>query len=344
MKQYCYFPLLKTRDAELKAISKLDAKYFDHILPIYELTKSRKTKIAPDGDIHRKMAALKEIHGERPFILDVTSNDKYLNYQLEQLLDETNAFYEWQYFINLYSAMNIIPMIHLYDEDDFTEVENFVRSMSVIKDFLAVRLPYGLDDYRKFIDPIIENLSAGCKLYIILDGEQVIKGKSEEVTKAFSFACSELDGISPKIEGIIVICTSFPLSPAAEGKDESGSFPIVEENIFNSLSKEFNIKYGDYGSINIQQVEIKGGTFVPRIDISLDNEFIYKRYRRNAGSYILCAKKIMSDERYKSLNTWADYEIEAASEGEPSGISPSFWIAVRMNYYMSSRVILRLSD
>ncbi|EPK9976499.1 beta family protein, partial [Escherichia coli] len=55
MKKFNYFPIMKTRDAELKAMSKLSSGVFDHILPIYELTKSRKAKIAPDGDIHRRM-------------------------------------------------------------------------------------------------------------------------------------------------------------------------------------------------------------------------------------------------------------------------------------------------
>ncbi|KDA93300.1 beta family protein [Pantoea agglomerans] len=344
MSEYCYFPLLKTRDAELKAVSKFNSEDFDNVLPIYELTKSRKTKVAPDGDIHRKMSAIKEIQGGRPFILDVTSNEKYINYQLEQLLDENNSFYEWQYFINLYSDLNVIPMIHLYDEDDFTEVSGFVKTMSETKKHLAVRLPYDLDNYKKYIKPIYDNLFNDCKLYVILDGEQVMKGKSGTITDDFIFACSELEEFEQKIEDIITVCTSFPLSPAAEGNDDHGEFFILEEEIFKKVSSEWPIKYGDYASINIQQVEIKGGTFVPRIDICLENEFIYKRYRRNAGSYALCAKKMVADERYKPLGVWADEEISSAANGEPSGISPSFWIAVRMNYYMTSRTRLRLED
>ncbi|MBK0091357.1 beta family protein [Erwinia sp. S59] len=344
MSEYVYFPLLKTRDAELKAVSKFKSEDFDNVLPIYELTKSRKTKVAPDGDIHRKMAVIKEVQGDRPFILDVTSNDKYMNYQLEQLLDESNSFYEWQYFINLYSELNIIPMIHVYDEDDFTQVSGFVKAMSESKDYLAVRLPYYLDDYKKFLAPIYNSLSGNCKLYVILDGEQVAKGKSEVITDGFIFACTELEEFEKKIEAIITVCTSFPLSPAAEGNDDCGEFSIVEEEIFQNVSSEFSVKYGDYASINIQQVEIKGGTFVPRIDICLENEFMYKRYRRNAGSYILCAKKMIEDDRYEPLGVWADEEINSAAKGEPSGISPSFWIAVRMNYYMTSRTRLRMQE
>ncbi|WP_404854110.1 beta family protein, partial [Escherichia coli] len=101
---------MKTRDAELKAMSKLSSGVFDHILPIYELTKSRKAKIAPDGDIHRRMLTIKDIQGERPFILDLTSNEKYINDQIRQLVDEKDGYYEWRYFINLYNHLNIIPM------------------------------------------------------------------------------------------------------------------------------------------------------------------------------------------------------------------------------------------
>lgn len=89
---------------------------------------------------------------------------------------------------------------------------------------------------------------------------------------------------------------------------------------------------------------MKGGSFVPRIDIASNNMFIYKRYRRDDGSYPKCAIKMKEDERYLPIGTWADKEIELASQGKPTGISPSFWIAVRMNYYITSRVYLRASD
>lgn len=69
---------------------------------------------------------------------------------------------------------------------------------------------------------------------------------------------------------------------------------------------------------------------MPRIDIALDESFIYKRYRRDS-CYSLCARKIIEDKRYKNMEIWADQEIALASLGIPSGISPSFWIAVRMN-------------
>ena len=81
MRKFNYFPIMKTRDAELKAMSKLSSGVFDHILPIYELTKSRKAKIAPDGDIHRRMLTIKDIQGERPFIFQSPLQHTFTNPQ-----------------------------------------------------------------------------------------------------------------------------------------------------------------------------------------------------------------------------------------------------------------------
>ncbi|EFB3365466.1 beta family protein, partial [Escherichia coli] len=173
MKKFNYFPIMKTRDAELKAMSKLSSGVFDHILPIYELTKSRKAKIAPDGDIHRRMLTIKDIQGERPFILDLTSNEKYINDQIRQLVDEKDGYYEWRYFINLYNHLNIIPMIHIYDDEDFSEVRSFVSEITKTKKMLALRLPHDLDNYSIFVKPIADSLQDDSKFYVILDAGQV---------------------------------------------------------------------------------------------------------------------------------------------------------------------------
>lgn len=145
-----------------------------------------------------------------------------------------------------------------------------------------------------------------------------------------------------------MLCSSFPSNVAQTGGDDiAGEFSIYEEDIYLGISEKFPIKYGDYVSINTEQIEMKGGTFVPRIDIaSLDGKtFIYKRYRRNNGGYVKAAEHTVRDAAsYKPLGVWADDEIEAAANDNPSGISPAFWISVRMNYYIKSRILLRESD
>ncbi|GEK14297.1 beta family protein [Aliivibrio fischeri] len=349
MSKFKYFPLIKTRDAELKCFQHLSDGVLEQLLPIYELTKSRKTTKTPDGDIHRRIKQIKEIQGNKPFILDLCTDDKYINPQIEQLIDEYDGFQDWQYFLNVYQEeLNIIPMVHLYEDAEMTfkEVEKFVSDMSMERAHLAVRLPYDLEpeEYQLYLKPIISNLQKNCTLFVLLDADSIRYKDTQDVIENYIASSNEVNMLGDKIEDVVMLCTSFPISPRDEGEDEYGEFEILEETVYNSIKQQTPIKYGDYASINTVQVEMKGGTFVPRIDISLDDKFIYKRYRRNAGSYPKCARYMKDDKRYKPMNTWADQEINLASINEPTGISPSFWIAVRMNYYIISRLKLRAQE
>ncbi|WBA12405.1 beta family protein [Salinivibrio kushneri] len=353
MSEFFYFPIIKTRDGELRCFENINDDDFSKILPIYELTKSRKTKKAPDGDIYRRMKQIAEIQKKRPFILDLSTNEKYMNPQIEQLLSEHNGFKEWQYFLfDLHCDLNIIPMVHLYEDDDgkFEDVEEFVRSASTRTNYLAVRLPYDLsnEEIKYYLTPITSNLNENCKLYVILDAEFVRKKAISDVVDTFLEACSGTESFVDKIEDVVMLCSSFPSNVAQTGgEDIAGEFRIYEEDIYQGISEEFPIKYGDYVSINTEQIEMKGGTFVPRVDIaSLDGKsFTYKRYRRNNGGYVRAAEHTVRDTTsYKPLGVWADEEIQAAANDNPSGISPAFWISVRMNYYIKSRILLRESD
>ncbi|MFM2476387.1 beta family protein [Celerinatantimonas sp. MCCC 1A17872] len=348
MSDYIYFPIIKTRDAELRCFDHLSEDVENNILPIYELTKSRITKKAPDGDIHRRMKRIGDIQGNRPFILDLCTSPKYLNPQIEQLLNPFDGFSEWRYFLNLFTDMNIIPMIHIYEDDEgsFKEVEKFIRIQSQTSNMLAVRFPYNLEsgDYEYYLGPIIDNLSDDANLIVILDADYIRYEDKDNVITNFIDSSQEILNLD-HINEVVIACTSFPSNPAKEGNSDSdGEFSIDEEIIYQEVSNEIDVKYGDYASINTEQIEIKGGTFVPRIDISLTDRFIYKRYRRDDGSYPRCARNMRADRKYRNLHTWADEQILLASQDAPQGISPSFWISVRMVYYIHTRVNLRLSE
>lgn len=110
----------------------------------------------------------------------MSTNENYINPQIEQLLSEHNGFKEWQYFLfDLHCDLNIVPMVHLYEDDDgkFEDVEVFVRSASARTGFLAVRLPYDLsgEEVEYYLTPIASNLNENCKLYVFLDVEFVRK-------------------------------------------------------------------------------------------------------------------------------------------------------------------------
>jgi hypothetical protein len=352
-----YLVAIKTRDAELRCFKNLDISLKGNLLPLYELTKSRKTTKTPDGDINRRMKQIAEIQSNEPFILDLCTDEKYVNPQIENLLNPRNGFLDWQYFLfENYRALNIIPMVHIFEDDEgvVPEVTEFVKKACEHKDLIAVRLPFDLDesDYQKHVSSITNSLLNGTKLIIILDAgyiRDLALNDIESLSGSFIEACGSLSRFSASIQDIYMLSTSFPSSPATAGKEDAeGQFQYFDEDLFKRIRQEYPIKYGDYGSINTQQIEMKGGTFVPRIDIPIfeDNQyqFIYKRFRRDDGSYIRCAIQMLSDNRYQSLQSWPDDEIELAAAGNPTGISPSYWISIRMNYYIHSKLSLHEQD
>jgi hypothetical protein len=100
-------------------------------------------------------------------------------------------------------------MIHIYDDEDFSEVRSFVSEITKTKKILALRLPHNLDDYSIFIKPIADSLEDDSKFYVILDAGQV-EGATDKEEEYFSNACSDLEMFNDKIEDVIIACTSFP--------------------------------------------------------------------------------------------------------------------------------------
>lgn len=347
---FVYFPVLKTKDAELRAISCVDDLVLDKILPVYELTKSRTSKNNPVGDVSKRLDQIALIQGKRPFILDVSTDPKQMNSQIESVLVPDGGYKNWRDMLTSYAELNIVPTIHIdFDEDPgLVNALKFVSIMSVAFPRLALRLPASLeeDEYSEVIEPILDELGEA-KLYVLLDEgciRAAVKEDSlETVVELFESAKNIVLDIGEDtdwLESVVVIAGSFPQFVSKEGGgDEEGSFDIYEHGLFLALNGQDDlVKFGDYASVNINQTEMRGGTFVPRIDFCDDGVFYYYRYRRDMGSYVKCAKKVVADVRFSNDFTWGDEEIRSASAGSPSGISPSFWISVRVNNYIHRRV------
>jgi hypothetical protein len=348
--RFCYFPVLKTKDAELRAIKSVDSVTRKKILPIYELTKSRITKKNTVGDIAKRMEQISEIQKGAPFILDVTTDVKQTNQQISNILLSDGGYEYWQALLGAYAGLNIIPAIHINQETDEELISTmaFVRAMAGKYPRMALRLPPGLDapEYLQIIDSIVSELGDS-KLYVLLDGECIrsaVKQSSiEAVADNYLKACKSIiaiDNSDSWLERIVCIAGSFPALVAQEGGGDShGSFDIHEHSLYLALrGYSPDLRFGDYASININQIEMRGGTFIPRIDFCTEQTFFYHRFRRENGSYTQCAKMVLLDKNYLNSSTWGGDEIASAAMGSPSGISPSFWISVRANNYMSMRV------
>ena len=56
-----YVPIIKTGDAEIKAISNIDDNVQEFILPLFELTRGRKNQKEDEGKIAKKIQFLKAL-------------------------------------------------------------------------------------------------------------------------------------------------------------------------------------------------------------------------------------------------------------------------------------------
>jgi len=70
MSDIIYVPIIKVSVAEMRGVETLSDEVKDAITPVFELARSRRTKRDPEGNIFQSLEKLKEVYGERQFILD----------------------------------------------------------------------------------------------------------------------------------------------------------------------------------------------------------------------------------------------------------------------------------
>lgn len=339
---YCYFPILKTTDAELKAYKMLDEEVKLNILPVFELTRSRLSKKNTTRTIYKRIESLKKIVIDKPFILDLTTQEQLSNEEIEKMLgDNSNGFEEW---VNLIKELkeddfNLIPMIH-YNPYCIEDVEKQIKNLQEHSNYLAFRVLACDEDLPEYLQNISKYMDFN-NLILILDAE--FRSIKDAIDKSSIFS-PNLSMINVKPKAISCAFSSFPESVTRPGygNDENGAFARSEKITYENLIKGSNadLIHGDYASVHPKRYDTMGGQWIPRIDYLSDTKMHYYRFRRPDGGYEKAASYVFNDSNYqpnKIIKTWGDKEIEAAANGEPNGKSPSHWISVRINLYISKQ-------
>ena len=155
---------------------------------------------------------------------------------------------------------------------------------------------------------------------------------------------------------LVILSTSFPKFVTDLGDEEEDSFPLEEVFLHEEIAKNKGartvIHYGDYGSINPirnDQIIMRSG-WRPRIDFpTSEGRIFYYREKREkddegvtnsyASHYASVANNVVNDPSFEKLqDCWGVTQIESAAAGHPPGVSPSFWISVRMEIHMRQQV------
>lgn len=340
---FIYFPILKSRTSELKAYEKLSNHIKQNILPIVELTKSRVSKHNQDGLIEKKIEEIKKIFDNNLFILDLTTDNALKNFQIDKMLLSSNDGYkEWVNFIQKVIKeyqLNIIPCIH-YNPSKIEDVKRQIKQLkeSIGKLPLALRLNAKDPRNPEYVKKI-KDFTKECIL--VLDG-----GYSKESLDFKIQAINEYN-----FKAIICAYSAFPPT-LPNGEENIEKYKLPEQKTHCLLHKKFPfIFYGDYACTH----PIRYDTFVrgwhPRIDIPLlsENEYDILYYYKQRitekinteKAYKECAKSLFNVNEIKNnidSSIWGFNVFTNAANGYVEGKSPSFWISVRINIYITLTV------
>lgn len=334
-----YLPILRSRAAELRGLRELGKQELGKLVPIIELTRSRRSSKNPNGDISKSVESVCEILGGQEFVADLTSLSSLQNPEIVKLLDDADGFANWTAFANAVLPENCIPTVHLLDP---FEIESFKTQAGKLRSRfrkVAIRVPTSYTTFRDLIDASVGTFNKLSDVILTLDAGYVTKGAK---TGAIARLVEMLTDVSGKDFGVVsVAASSFPSSVvAAGGGDDEGQFPLSEVILWDDLKGRFKeIDYSDYAAIHPMDFTGTVTNWVPRIDVMLDKSFYYRRYRRSDGGYVRAAKEAYQDSRYVPLDCWAQQNIREAAAGSPNGRSPSFWIANRVNFHLTRQVL-----
>jgi hypothetical protein len=335
-----YIPILKTSDAELRAYSHLESDVKDGVLPLFELTKSRRTKKLPEGDIYKRVSQINEQQEGRPFILDLTTFPDLINFQIENLLDPSDGFENWCEFVEDLEIDGLIPVIHGLDDDPDGDMERQIARLNADFDHLAFRADLFDPDTAAYVEKIFENIDAPQKLIFIVDASFIRQGHANTLSGTAINRIEEVLLIGEP--GMIFVSgSSFPRSVTDYGDDWHDYFPLEEVEFYRLVREHFDqvdICYSDYATVHPIRYDVRGGNWVPRVDLVLDDRIIYYRFRRDDGGYIEAADEAADDANFSPLGSWGDDEILAAASGSPNGRSPAYWISVRINSHITRKV------
>ena len=361
-----YLPILKTRNAEILGMASLDHATKRSILPLFELTRPRKNaKITEIGrPLLTKTHRLLSDYGSEKVGIDITSYESLQDTEVLELYSSADRFRNWVEFIESCrkSFSNIIYPTFIVSHDEFDNTDKFIEAHQAQITRLQSENTRFIYRFGKDAEEYLEDLNDffpakdSNNPIIVFDCAFIPSEKrSSNYISEFTKVIRELYGRDANAD-VVLAASSFPKSPAKSADEMTGVIPIEEIKIYEACKNDFpNLIYGDHASLYpLPNEQAGGGGWIPRIDVPIEKEIHFFRSRRNkdveknyTSAYIRAAKRAFKSDAFKisrnlaGENCWGIKQIELAANGYPRGISPSFWIAVRINIHVTIQARMR---
>jgi len=358
-----YFPIIKTRDAELRGMCQLSPEVKRTVIPLFELTKSRKTKNADHGPIAKRLEKIASGYGITPFGIDLTSSGNLMNKEIDLLYKNQDGFKNWRTFLEQQKVVfpKLIPTLLRSDEgldDDDAYIRAHKMQATEISRFFSQKIYRIPDDYETGeIDFDMENLfDSSSPPIVLLDMGFIPKDKGSIYANAAEKQLEAIYRTRHKIKNVILAGASFPKDPTEYNNGNDHGENVLEEvAMFEQCRVKFpKLIYGDYATIYPLHNDRAGGRgWIPRIDFPTEKSIVYHRRRKHktensyAPAYIDVANMVVNDDKFKWLRRqlkdqcWGINQILQAADGYPPGTAPSFWISVRIQLHVTLQYQIR---
>ena len=359
---FSYIPVIKTGDADLKALQNLSDVCKNRFTPLIELTRGRRSKKDGVGMLQKRIDKLKEINLHR-FFIDLTGDFSLSNVEIDIKHSNKDNYKEWcDYCLSLKQIFPLIcPVIQIEEDENYedylTGLAQQILFMQEHFDYIMFRVDE--NNYINIVSDLKELISRYgniniLKIYYMFDSKYI----RDDITfsDVIVKCCEILSSIG--IKNIVISSTSYPNSISEALGNLSNedlkieTLPMRELNFFNNIKKKLhdvNFIYSDYASVNPIRndnvVMTKG--WIPRIDIPYFDKMIIYRKRRGTSSYATKYKEIAisicscKEFNYakQNYNCWGIKEIEKTAYGAVSGANITFWISVRINIYLTMKLM-----
>lgn len=335
-----YLPTLKTTDAELRAVQHLPLDVKDNIVPIFELTRSRKTKTSPSGSLFKRVQQLRDVYGDASAIIDLTTEEGLLSPDIDSLFDERDGYASWCRFAQGSLSHNYIPCLQFSEGGSADNFRNQVNALLEVFPKVALRVSVRDLEAAELYESAID-VAGPSRLIVIANTFFVEQG----LVSLYEGLCSDfiIRVIGNRFPSLICFPSSgFPraVGSGQYGNDSEGTFSATERQLFDQLWSRFPslpLAYADFGSVHPIRYEASFGSWIPRVDIPSSGKYSYSRARRGEGGYVAAARNALSKHSKDLVECWGAEQVRLAADGKPAGVSPSFWISVRVNLWITQQ-------
>lgn len=330
LEAYSYIPILYTKNAELKAIDRLDNSIKSRILPVLGIRPGQHHNFYDSIGKYKSLTAKIRV----ALTLDESKlgavKAQPASNQFAELFDSSSGFSNFFDFVEQWDSA--IPVLQSKD-GLYVEHENQIRNAQKLDRGLLVRVRQR--DSASFLECLKSGIFRSINHAFIIDGEW-----HTDVLQLEAWISRMIDQISDLSPDSEIVCTSSSFPRDFSNIEGRGVILNDDRQLFDRLrSKQnfANLKYGDWGSTRTPS-ESRSSSPRPRVDIPTERDWVTFRQKKSesGGFPKVCAQAERDSVWLSTPDCWGKRIIELTALDRPQRIKGTETAsAARINMHLT---------